>query len=121
MSNQEFNEYERNEELLEARRLRRLEMKRKRKMQQRKRVMHPAVCQPGYHPKGSSDAGKKWRGPFILRQCHPFQCGGAGAPSHLPCRTVKGIQAQNRPVCRKPDRAKHQRAAGLLLDSHEYR
>jgi len=35
MSNQEFNEYERNEELLEARRLRRLEMKRKRKMQQR--------------------------------------------------------------------------------------
>lgn len=35
MSNQQFDEYERDEEMLEARRLKRLEMKRKRKIQQR--------------------------------------------------------------------------------------
>ncbi len=35
MSNQQFDDYERDEELLEARRLKRLEMKRKRKIQQR--------------------------------------------------------------------------------------
>ena len=35
MSNRDFEEYERNDELLEQRRMRRLEMKRKRKMQQR--------------------------------------------------------------------------------------
>ena len=35
MSSEEFESYERDEELLEARRLKRLEMKRKRKIQQR--------------------------------------------------------------------------------------